>query len=156
VDATRLRGLQTASVQGRRGRGGEGWGGVGVRPRGRTQAFVRMLLPSVRTYAFVHADAPIYPRGNFITDATVCPSHGRPNGHCPIVHPSVHPSSIVHVTTLGDWRSGNTDCLKECSAMHVTWKAWRHCSSVMTPSGPNEPGHREQLLSMNFGAGSHV
>jgi hypothetical protein len=34
--------------------------------------------------------------GNFITDTTVRPSHGRPSGH----RPTVHPSAIVRVTTL--------------------------------------------------------
>jgi hypothetical protein len=48
----------------------------------------------------VSADAPIYPRGNFITDATVCPSHERPNGHRLTVRSSIRSSSIVRVTTL--------------------------------------------------------
>jgi hypothetical protein len=37
----------------------------------------------------VRADASVLPPGNFITDATVRPSHGRPSGHRPIVRPSV-------------------------------------------------------------------
>jgi hypothetical protein len=35
----------------------------------------------------VRADASVLPPGNFITDATVRPSHGRPSGHRPIVRP---------------------------------------------------------------------
>jgi hypothetical protein len=46
-------------------------------------------LVSVRMHRLVRADASILPPGNFITDATVRPSHGRPNGHRPTVHPSV-------------------------------------------------------------------
>jgi hypothetical protein len=34
--------------------------------------------------------------GNFITDATVRPSHGPPSGH----RPTVRPSAIVRLTTL--------------------------------------------------------
>jgi hypothetical protein len=44
----------------------------------------------------VRADASVLHPGNFITDATVRPSHGRPCGHCSTVRPSV----IVRVTTL--------------------------------------------------------
>jgi hypothetical protein len=61
--------------------------------RGRVSASAWML-GCVRTDATVHADAKIRPRGreclppgNFITDATVCPSHGLPSGHRPSVCP---------------------------------------------------------------------
>jgi hypothetical protein len=47
---------------------------AGVRPRG---------------YASVRTDASVLSPGNFITDATVRPSHGRPSGHRPIVRPSI-------------------------------------------------------------------
>jgi hypothetical protein len=40
--------------------------------------------------------------------------------------------------------------------MHVTWKAWRHCPSVMAHSGPKWPWHKVQLLSMNSDVGSHI
>jgi hypothetical protein len=40
----------------------------------------------------VRADASVLPRGNFITDAKVRPSHGQPSGHRPIVRLSVCPS----------------------------------------------------------------
>jgi hypothetical protein len=47
---------------------------------------------------FVRRDAGVHPRGrecfipgNFITDATMHLSHGRPSGHRPIVRPSVRP-----------------------------------------------------------------
>jgi hypothetical protein len=59
-----------------------------VRPRGRAMS-ARMPLS-------VRADASILSLGNFITDATVRLSHGRPSGH----RPTVRPSSIVRVTTL--------------------------------------------------------
>jgi hypothetical protein len=36
-------------------------------------------------------DAAIYPRGNFITDATVRLNHGRPSSHRPRPRPSVRP-----------------------------------------------------------------
>jgi hypothetical protein len=44
----------------------------------------------------VRADASVLPPGNFITDATVRPSHGRPCDHRPTIRPSV----IVRETTL--------------------------------------------------------
>jgi hypothetical protein len=44
----------------------------------------------------VRADASVLSPGNFIADARVRPSHGRPRGHRPIVCRSV----IVRVTTL--------------------------------------------------------
>jgi hypothetical protein len=50
-----------------------------ARPRGR--------CPSARMHSRVHADARVLPLGNFITDATVRPSHGRPSGHRPTVRP---------------------------------------------------------------------
>jgi hypothetical protein len=50
----------------------------------------------------VRADACSRPRGrgcftpgNFKKDATMCPSHGRPRGHRPIVRPSVHLKTSV-------------------------------------------------------------
>jgi hypothetical protein len=49
-----------------------------------------------RGHACVHVDASILFPGNFITDATVRPSHGRPSGH----RPTVCLSAIVRVTTL--------------------------------------------------------
>jgi hypothetical protein len=45
----------------------------------------------------VRADASVLPPGNFITDATMRPSHGRRSGHRPTVRPSVRPSVIVRV-----------------------------------------------------------
>jgi hypothetical protein len=44
--------------------------------------------------------------GNFITDATVHPSHERPSGHCPTVYRSVRPSTIIRVTNLHRWGRG--------------------------------------------------
>jgi hypothetical protein len=44
----------------------------------------------------VRTNASLFTPCNFITDATVHPSHGRPSGH----RPSVRPSVIVCVTTL--------------------------------------------------------
>jgi hypothetical protein len=81
-----------------------------VRPRGRWIASVRTHLVCADT-AHVRADAGVHPHGharfradasvlfpcNFITDALVRPSHGRLSGH----HPTVRPSVIVRVTTLG-------------------------------------------------------
>jgi hypothetical protein len=40
--------------------------------------------------ARVHANASVLSPGNFITDATVRPSHGRLSGHRPTVRPFVH------------------------------------------------------------------
>jgi hypothetical protein len=79
-------------------------------PRGRLGASARM--PHVRADAFlrprgrncprgcwdasarmrccIRADASVLPPGNFITDATVRPSHGQPSGHRAIVRLSVH------------------------------------------------------------------
>jgi hypothetical protein len=51
-----------------------------MRPLGRTlSAWMRRVC----------ADASVLLLGNFITDATVRPSHGRLNGHRPTVRPSV-------------------------------------------------------------------
>jgi hypothetical protein len=44
---------------------------------------------SAQTHACVRADALIYPRGNFIMDARVRLSHGRPSGHRPSVRPQL-------------------------------------------------------------------
>jgi hypothetical protein len=49
-----------------------------------------------RGHALVRTDASVLPPGNFITDATVRPSHRRPSGH----RPSVRSSAIIRVTTL--------------------------------------------------------
>jgi hypothetical protein len=46
--------------------------------------------------ARVRADTSVLPLGNFITDATVHRSHGRPSGH----RPTVRSSAIVRMTTL--------------------------------------------------------
>jgi hypothetical protein len=50
-----------------------------------------------RGHVCVRVDASVLLPGNFIMDATVRPSHGQPNGH----RPSVRPSTIVRLTTLG-------------------------------------------------------
>jgi hypothetical protein len=64
-------------------------------PRGR--AYVRTDAGArPRRQVGVYADASRFIPGNFIMDATVRPSHGRPSGHRPIVRPS----AIVCVTTL--------------------------------------------------------
>jgi hypothetical protein len=55
---------------------------------------------SARTHGRVRADASVLPPCNFITDATVSLSHGRPSGHRPTICPSIRPSVIVRVTTL--------------------------------------------------------
>jgi hypothetical protein len=47
------------------------------------------VLMSAQTYRHVRADVSVLPLGNFITDATVSPSHGLPSGHHPSVRPSV-------------------------------------------------------------------
>jgi hypothetical protein len=47
---------------------------------------------SALTHRSVRADASVLSPGNFITDATVCPSHERPNGYRPSVRASVRPS----------------------------------------------------------------
>jgi hypothetical protein len=51
------------------------------------------MKASARTLGCVRTDARVLPPGNFITDATVRPSHGLSYGHRPIVHPSVRPLS---------------------------------------------------------------
>jgi hypothetical protein len=51
--------------------------------------------PLARTHARVRTDAAIYPRGNFIMDATVRLSHGRPSSHRPCPHPSVRLTTMV-------------------------------------------------------------
>jgi hypothetical protein len=81
----------------------------------RTRLYLRGRVP-IRTdahlcprgHADVHADASVLSLDNFITNAIVRPSHGRPSSHrpsvCPFVRPSVRlsvrPSAIVRVTTL--------------------------------------------------------
>jgi hypothetical protein len=86
------------------GRGGKGEGKEGGgEGDGRGNA-------SVRTQGCVRADASVLPLGNFITDATVRTSHRRPSGH----RPSVRPSVIVCVTTLGTsspWRINPYTCV---------------------------------------------
>jgi hypothetical protein len=57
-----------------------------------------------RGHARDRADASVLPPGNFITDATVRPSHGRPSGH----RPTVCPSAIARVTTLAAALSVNS------------------------------------------------
>jgi hypothetical protein len=57
-------------------------------PRVRADAGIRP-----RGHACVHTDVSVLPPGNFKTDATVCPSHGRLSGHRPTVRPSVRPLS---------------------------------------------------------------
>jgi hypothetical protein len=69
-----------------RGRKGEG-GNECVRadvlcPRERWIASARTRSRSCGLKCFL-------PPGNFLTDATVRPSHGRPSGHCPIFRPSI-------------------------------------------------------------------
>jgi hypothetical protein len=61
---------------------------AGLRPR-RHALFARTL-------GCVRADRSVLSPGNFRTDATVHPSHGRASGHRPIVCPFI----IVCVTTL--------------------------------------------------------
>jgi hypothetical protein len=70
---SRPRGQQTASA-------GEG-GGEGGRGEGRRGEGGEL----VRGWAYVRADASVLPPWNFIMDATVRPSHGRPTGHRPSV-----------------------------------------------------------------------
>jgi hypothetical protein len=67
-------------------RGGGRGGREGMRASARTPM-------SARTLGRVRVDASVLSLGNFITDATVRPSHGRPSGHCPSIRPSVryHP-----------------------------------------------------------------
>jgi hypothetical protein len=85
------------------------WGASLRTPHVHTDAFCgwrfegrREVSSSTRTglcprgRARVHADTSVLSPGNFITDATVRLSHGRPNGHRPTVHPSI----IIRVTTL--------------------------------------------------------
>jgi hypothetical protein len=67
-----------------RGKGREGGGGRG---EGRGERREGMSV-SART-GRVRADTSVLPPGNFIMDATVRPSHGRPNGHHPIIRPFV-------------------------------------------------------------------
>jgi hypothetical protein len=69
-------------------------------PRGRSSRSCGRAV-STRTLDCVRGDASVLPPGNLITDAIVQPSHERLNGHRPTVHPSVCPSVIVRVTTLG-------------------------------------------------------
>jgi hypothetical protein len=78
--------------------GGEGQGGADARlcPHGRRGA-------SARTGSRLHGRERLTP-DNCITDATMRPSHGRPSGCRSSVCPSVRPSAIVRMTTLG-WGS---------------------------------------------------
>jgi hypothetical protein len=68
-------------------------------PRGRTLASAQTPM-SARTHCRVRTDALCFTLGNFKTDTTVRPSHGRPHGHRPIVRPSEN----VRMTTLGQLR----------------------------------------------------
>jgi hypothetical protein len=66
--------------------------GVNVALPRRREHVCADVLASARTRAFTP--------GNFIMDATMRPSHGRPSSHRLTICPSVCPSAIVHVTTL--------------------------------------------------------
>jgi hypothetical protein len=83
ADAARSCRQQTASA-------GEG-GGEGR--RGREQMRPRGRAVSAWTQGCVRVVASVLPLGNFITDAIVRPSHGRPSGHRPIVRLFVRPLS---------------------------------------------------------------
>jgi hypothetical protein len=70
----------------------------------------------------VRTDASVLPASNFITDAIVCPSHGRPSGHrytirlsvCyrPRDNPGFRPENKEHTCRLGTDNIGNVgvDC----------------------------------------------
>jgi hypothetical protein len=68
-----------------------------ARTRSAVHADARVCLRgramSARTCCCIRADASVLSPGNFITDATVRPSHERPSGHRPIIRPSVCPLS---------------------------------------------------------------
>jgi hypothetical protein len=76
----------------------------------------------------VRTDVPIYPRGNFITDATVRPSHGQPSGH----RPTVRPSSIVRVTTLV---AMNCSFSRDISSFSLLLQYFVICSKDWAPLG---------------------
>jgi hypothetical protein len=65
-----------------RGEGREGEGKEGEEREVSSSADGPM---SARTHGRVRADASVLPPWNFIMDATVRPSHGRPTGHRPSV-----------------------------------------------------------------------
>jgi hypothetical protein len=68
----------------------------GGRRGGNKRVCPRERHVSARTLGCVRADTSVLSLGNFITDATVRPRHGRPSGH----HPTVRPSAIVRLTIL--------------------------------------------------------
>jgi hypothetical protein len=90
-----------ASVRGGRGAREREGERVGVRPHGLARVRANAVKSSrthwrphehmarPRGHAHVRVDASVLPPGNFIMDATVRPSHGRPSGHRPSVRPSV-------------------------------------------------------------------
>jgi hypothetical protein len=78
---SRPRGQQSASA----GEGGGEGGNACVRADARARPRERAM--SARTLGCFRADAIVLLPGNFITDATMRPSHGRPSGHGPIVRP---------------------------------------------------------------------
>jgi hypothetical protein len=81
----------SASARGEREGGREG-GSASVRThrRPRSRGHPRVDAPMhPHGHAHVRADASVLPPGNFITDAIVRLSHGRPSGHRPIVCLSV-------------------------------------------------------------------
>jgi hypothetical protein len=93
MDGLRPYRRNSSSAQGERGgpEGGRGQGDDLVRADGPMSAWTQNL---------VRADASRFIPGYFITDATVRPSHGRPNGHRPSVRLSVRLSAIVRVRTV--------------------------------------------------------
>jgi hypothetical protein len=76
--------------------------------------------------ATVRADASVLSPCNFITEATVRPSHGRPSGHRPIVRPSI----IVRMTTLPETHTDERE-------VRTDEKVGAHCGGRMreAPAG---------------------
>jgi hypothetical protein len=93
----------------------------------------RGRCPSARTHVHICTDGSVLPPSNFITDAIVRPSHGRPCGHCLTVHPSVRYRPHDNLGFMPPARLGLTALV-----FLRIWKIRRHGRNVskVTSNGP--------------------
>jgi hypothetical protein len=111
-------------TRGRASKGGRGREGAGPR-RPSTSARTRWVHADITR---VHADSPISPRGNFITDTTMRPSHGQPSGHLSIVRPSVRPSVLN--------RPRDNPAFQALQIFHfIGFRFWPACVSMWVYNG---------------------
>jgi hypothetical protein len=78
-----------------------------------------------RMHGHVRADVSVLFPGNFITDATVCPSHGQSNGHRPSVRPSIYLFVRHRLRDNPGWRTEGlfTFKRKKTCSVYVSYKS---------------------------------